>query len=146
MSVDRPFIDTSALAKWYIHEPFSAEFRDFITAVDTVQISRLVALELRCLLRRRSRSGDITREFELLAFSTFERDVINGHVVVHPLSDLHAVAAGELIEALPDHPLRTLDALHLATLIDVGKPRLATADRVMAAAARALGADVVLFA
>ncbi|HEX6143264.1 MAG TPA: hypothetical protein VFZ01_11125 [Geminicoccaceae bacterium] len=57
---------------------------------------------------------------------------------------LHAVAAGESIEALPDQPLRTLDALHLAMLIDVGKPRLASAGRVMAAAALACGADVVL--
>lgn len=146
MSVERPFIDTSALAKWYLPEPFSSEFRDFILTADTARISRLVALELRCLLRRRCRSGDITKDFELLAFSTFERDVINGHIVVHPLSDLHAVAARELIEALPDHPLRTLDALHLATVVDAGKPLLATADRVMAGAARALGVEVVLFA
>jgi predicted nucleic acid-binding protein len=47
--------------------------------------------------------------------------------------------AEALLGAYPGIPLRTLDALHLAAVRSSGVATLATADRVMAAAAAALG-------
>jgi predicted nucleic acid-binding protein len=46
------------------------------------------------------------------------------------------------MDRLPDHPLRTLDALHLAVVEAAGFEVMATADRVMANAAEALGVKV----
>lgn len=47
-----------------------------------------------------------------------------------------------LMDRLPDHSLRTLDALHLAIVEAAGFEVVATADRVMANAAEALGMKV----
>jgi len=43
------------------------------------------------------------------------------------------------------HPLRSLDALHLAIARDAGCASIATADRVLADAAAALGLEAVRF-
>ncbi len=45
-------------------------------------------------------------------------------------------------QRLPDHSLRTLDALHLAIVEATGFEVVATADRIMANAAKALGVKV----
>ena len=45
----------------------------------------------------------------------------------------------------PHHPLRTLDALHLAVALHAGIDMLATADTVMADAATAMGLEVARF-
>lgn len=50
-----PYLDTSALAKWYLNEPFSEKFEAFIQEYSTAAISRLTVVELRCLLARRRR-------------------------------------------------------------------------------------------
>jgi len=50
-----------------------------------------------------------------------------------------------LIDRYPDHPLRTLDALHLAVALHAGIEIRATADTVMADAATAMGFAVARF-
>lgn len=54
-------------------------------------------------------------------------------------------AAVNLINRYPNHPLRTLDALHLAVALHAGIDMLATADAVMADAATAMGLEVARF-
>ena len=68
-----------------------------------------------------------------------------GHPDRRPLDDAHAVAALDLLDRLRPHPLRTLDALHLAAALGAAAAVLATADRVMARAAADLGLDVATF-
>ena len=140
-----PYIDTSALAKWYLNEPRSAEFEAFITRQQSAAISRLAVLEFRCLLARRRRSGEITRRMERRIVAAFEKDIRQGFLYVHPLADRHALGAIELLLALGRHPLRSRDALHLASARDMAATVIATADRVMAAAADALGITVARF-
>jgi uncharacterized protein len=50
MNAEPAYIDTSALAKWYLPEPGSDAFVDFIRYQDGAAISRLTTVELRCLL------------------------------------------------------------------------------------------------
>jgi predicted nucleic acid-binding protein len=145
MSVDLPYVDTSALAKWYISEPGSDDFETFIRRFSQVVISRLSVVELRCLLARRYRAGDITRRVADGAFALFEDDVRHGHLEVRPLSDQHALVALDLLRILSAHPLRTLDALHLATARATGSRILATADRILARSAADLGFEVAIF-
>lgn len=145
MSVDLPYVDTSALAKWYISEPGSERFEDFVRGFPRVIISRLTMVELRCLLARRHRAGDIASAKADEAFSLFESDVRRGHLDVRPLQDEHALIALDLLRALPRHALRTLDVLHLAIVQSIGARSLATADRRMARAAEALGVEAVIF-
>ena len=132
------YVDTSALAKWYVNEPGSDAFAAFIMRRAPATISRLTVVELRCLLARRRRAGDMPREIESEAYRLFEDDLRRGHLDLHPLDDTHAIAASGLLERLAAHPLRTLDALHLAIALEASAAVLATADRVMAHAAKAL--------
>jgi predicted nucleic acid-binding protein len=102
-------------------------------------------IEFRCLLARRRRSGEIGQRIENQVFAAFQRDVREGLLAVHPLSDAHASAALDILTRLKTHPLRSLDALHLAIVQDLGASTIATADPVMARAAAALGAQTVRF-
>jgi predicted nucleic acid-binding protein len=143
--ISPPYVDTSALAKWYLNEPGSEEFEAFITRQSAVAISRLTVVEFRCLLARRRRSGDIDGRTEERIFSVFEDDIRGGYLTVHRLEDEHAIAAAELIHRLRAHPLRSLDALHLAIALSLDTARIATADRTMALAAQAVGIKAVRF-
>ncbi|MBM5810404.1 MAG: type II toxin-antitoxin system VapC family toxin [Gammaproteobacteria bacterium] len=140
-----PYLDTSALAKWYLNEAFSAEFAAFMQQQSAAAISRLTVVEFRCLLARRRRAGDINRIIESRVSAVFERDIGAGFLVMYPVADEHVAAAAEMISRLRRYPLRTLDALHLAIALAIRCRQLATADRVMADAARASGLRVVRF-
>jgi hypothetical protein len=51
----------------------------------------------------------------------------------------------EMIARYPEHPLRTLDALHLTVAADLAVSMIATADGVMADAALSMGWQVERF-
>jgi predicted nucleic acid-binding protein len=140
-----PYVDTSALAKWYLNEPRSEDFAKYIQAERRVAISRLTVVELRCLLGRRRRARHLTAALEREILQAFQSHVQHGFLTVHRLEDHHALRADELIEQLKEEPLRTLDAFHLAIALDLGCQRIATADRVMATAATKLGICVDRF-
>ena len=140
-----PYLDTSALAKWYLNEPFSEAFEEFIQAQETAAISRLSVVEVRCLLARRRRAGEITKAIESRVYAAFEKDVGAGSLQVYPVADGHLIAALGMIERLGRYPLRTLDALHLAIAQGIHCRRLATADKTMAAAGKAAGLDIARF-
>ena len=140
-----PYVDTSALAKLYLNERGSEEFEVFILRQERAAISRLTALEFHCLLARRRRAQELSAEAESDVSERFRSDVLNGYIEVHPLLDEHAHTAMNLLKRLREHPLRTLDTLHLAIAAGLGIAILATADRVMAQAAAALGFQVEVF-
>lgn len=139
------YLDTSALAKWYLNEPQSEAFETFISKQTAATISRLTVVEFRCLLARRRRVGDISKALEAQVYAAFEADVLQGVLEVYPLEDDHLFTALALLGRLQKYPLRTLDALHLAIMVTAAVPLLATADRVMADAGKALGLEVVKF-
>jgi predicted nucleic acid-binding protein len=139
------YVDTSALAKWYLNESYSDEFVAWIERHAPVAITTLTSLEMRSLLARRRRDAELDAKLEAKLFAAFEQDIADGHVSLHRLEDRQVLAAQRLFARVPDLPLRSLDALHLASAIEIGVERLATADRVMADAAVALGLEGVRF-
>ena len=139
------YVDTSALAKWYIDESDSDSFVDFIRDHPGAGVSRLTVVELRCMLARRRRNREITTKVEVGAFELFQSDVREGFLVMLPMNDVHFAAASDILDRLPQVPLRTLDALHLAVADSNRARMIATADTVMATAARALKFDTHLF-
>lgn len=139
------YLDTSALAKWYLNEPGSEAFSTWIGKQEDTHISSLTEVEFRCLLGRRRRNGDIPAELEQQLFAVFKTDVQAGHLIQHPIQDRHVVDAIALLERAPPAALRTLDALHLRIAIDIGAEALAAADQTMATAATDLGVHVVNF-
>jgi predicted nucleic acid-binding protein len=75
-------------------------------------VSSLAALEVRSALRRRERAGEIPPLAAKKALESLANEIIR--IVEQPISQA-IVEKAKLI--LDDHPLRTLDALHLATCI-----------------------------
>ena len=132
------YLDTSALAKWYVAESDSDAFDDFIRDRAGAHISRLTVVELRCALSRRRRDREISAATERAAFKLFESHVRDGLFDVFAMQDVHFVGALQILEELRQIPLRTLDALHLAVARANKVKAIATADRIMVSAAKAL--------
>ena len=139
------YFDTSALAKWYLHEARSEEVEDYIRTRGPVAISTLTVVEMRSLLARRRRERDIDAKMEMAIFGTFEDDIREGHLRQHPIEDTTIMGASHLLAAMNAHPLRTLDALHLSIAREIQATIIATADHVMARAGRAMEFSVVRF-
>lgn len=146
MSADhRAYIDTSALAKWYLNEPGSEAFVRFLQSLDVAVISSLTRTEMRSLLSRRRRMGDLTAQLEGELFAAFQEDIDRGWLQQYPFEDARFAEAANLMRRHPGHPLRTLEALHLAQAVNADIQLLATADAVMAEAAVSMGLAVERF-
>jgi len=139
------YFDTSALAKWYINEKGSNEVEQLIMDRGPVAASDLTVVEMRSLLARRRREKHINSSLEIEIFSTFQEDIRRKTILCHPLPFGLATAAVHLLNQFSDSSLATLDALHLALAKEIGTEILATADRIMADAAEAMGLEVVRF-
>ncbi len=139
------YFDTSALAKWYINESRSDEVEEYIQQHGPVAISDLTVVEMRCLLARRRRDGSLTGDTEGRVLATFQEDMRHKHLLCHPLPEKWPEGAVNLVSILTDTPLRTLDVLHLLVAREIHAGVIATADRVMAAGAKALAISVAPF-
>jgi len=135
------YVDTSALAKWYVNESGSDEVEEYLRQVCPLSISLLTKVEMRSLIARRVRQGHIDSGIQSRILATFEGDIVEGHLDLVPLTVESFLIAESLLGAHPEIPLTTLDALHLGTIRSAGAGVLATADRVMAQAAIALGIE-----
>jgi uncharacterized protein len=141
----RAYLDTSALAKWYLNEAGSEAFVEFLQGLDSAVISSLSVTEMRSLLSRRRRMGDLSVELESVLFAALLDDIDRGWLQRYPLDDARFAEATNLIARYPEHPLSTLDALHLTVAADLAVSIVATADGVMADAALSMGLQVVRF-
>ncbi len=139
------YIDTSALAKWYLPESGSDSFASWIQQQDETCISSLTRTEFRCLLARRQRIQLLTSVQVQEIYAKFQQDCQYGHLLHYAVSDQHILDTGLMIEGLPAIALRTLDALHLSIAHEISAKILATADKVMAQAAELLEMEVIWF-
>jgi hypothetical protein len=139
------YFDTSALAKWYLKEARSDDVEKYIQENGPVDISDLTVVEMRTLLARRRKERNIDSKTEIRIYATFEEDIRQKFLVCHPLPVGLAAGAVNLLSVLSDLQLRTLDALHLTIAKEIQTEILATADRIMAISARAMGFSVVRF-
>lgn len=141
----RAYLDTSALAKWYLNEAGSEAFVEFLQGLDSAVISSLSVTEMRSLLSRRRCMGDLSVELESVLFAALLDDIDRGWLQRYPLDDARFAEATNLIARYPEHPLRTLDALNLTVAADLAVSIVATADGVMADAAASMGFQVARF-
>lgn len=139
------YIDTSVLAKYYLNERRSSDAQAYLQGQSARHIGKLVAVEFRCLLARRRRLGMLDSATESRLHALFLGHLGLGLWDVRPMDGAIFDAAVALIARLKNRPIRTLDALHLAAAELAGADALATADRGMADAARAIGLKPVFF-
>ena len=62
--------------------------------------------------------GDLSVELESVYFAAFLDDIDRGWLQRYPLDDARFAEATNLIARYPEHPLRTLNALHLTVAAD----------------------------
>jgi predicted nucleic acid-binding protein len=132
------YVDTSALLKWYLQEPYSDEFCSFIQDKPGARISSLTITEMHCTLARLIRAHEISAGYAAEAMAAFSAQTAAGYLVPLPVHDDYFLNATELIDTLK-LPLRTLDALHLAIAHATGCEQFVTADKIQAKAARSIG-------
>ena len=122
------YLDSSAIVKLAVHEPESSALRRYLSRRRPLLSSALARTEVaRALLSLGSEA--VQRGQEVLARLELAR-----------VNDTVLVTAGKLLPA----DLRSLDAIHLATALELGPDlaRLVTYDERMVVAARALGLAV----
>lgn len=123
------YLDSSAIVKLAVHEPESAALRVYLCRRRPLWSSALARTEvLRAVLHLGARAVDRGRT----VLSRLDLVRVNDRILA---------AAG----VLPPPDLRSLDAIHLATALELGADLdlLVTYDSRMAASARQLGIRVV---
>ena len=95
------YLDTSALAKWYVNERGSDAFVAYLQGLDSAAITSLTRAEMRSLFARRRRMGDFDAALEAILFSAFLDDIGSGALLLHPVDDARFDDAVNLIGRYP---------------------------------------------
>jgi len=108
------FLESSALAKLFVLEKGSESLMQLMERIDDSRklVSSLASLEVRSAIRRRQRAGEIPLSDADQALASLAAEGLR--MVEQPISPA-VIETTRLI--LDCHPLRTLDALHLATCL-----------------------------
>jgi predicted nucleic acid-binding protein len=139
------YLDTSCLLKVFFLEPETVRVLALISAEPRVLVSALARLETLSQIHARVAGGLLSpprarrlgeRVDAVLKLAPYEQVACPGSII--------EVATGQIEVALRSGYCRTIDRLHLATMQVFGVHRLLTNDDTQAAAARALGLDVLL--
>lgn len=125
------YLDASAAVKLLQPEPETSALRTLLTGIGSHVSSELLEIELRCVARREG-GGELIERV----------DRICAAVDLLPYTAAVRARAGEAFAP----PQRALDALHLATALDLRLEALVlvTYDKRQAEGGRAAGLDVVV--
>jgi predicted nucleic acid-binding protein len=109
------YLDTSALIKRYLNETGSSWIRGLAqaTAGHLLITSRLTAVEICSAFARRLREGTVTKDDYADHLAVFDEDCNSLYHLVELSTDTLDLAR----DLLARHPLRTLDALQLASAL-----------------------------
>lgn len=137
------YLDTSVLVKRYTVEPDSAEV-DALLVGATLVTSELAMGEVWSALLSKERGKIINVAQRTAAWNAFNEDIDEGALRIIPLDGVMIREANEAMLSVHPHvPLRTLDAIHLATYQSVVTGPLFTKDKRMRDAAKLLGIATV---
>lgn len=136
--------DTSTLVKLYLLEPDTPQFEQYILNFPgPIVTSRLSLYEARATFRRKESDGALKPNTAEQLYTQLLNDVTTGDV---RLIELGAHLESQYAEVLnlsyqqtPPIPLRTLDALQLASVKAAGETVLVTTDNRMRQAGKSLG-------
>ncbi len=136
------YLDTSVLVKLFVREPDS-EFYGKMTDGQIICSSVLAYTETWSAMLSRERAGGLTLEQRRRAWEAFDRNVIEDIIELVPMSPAIFKRANRIMEFChPKVPLRSLDALHLASADQAQDWPLVTRDKRMLDAAMLLGFPV----
>ena len=133
------YLDTSVLVKRYVAEPDSDQVDEVVVGFTLVS-SELALGELWSALLAKERNKALPPVAREKAWKAFLDDIEEGVLRLIPLDGVMIREANEVMLRVHPHvPLRTLDAIHLATFGSVITGPIFTKDKRMLAAAKLLG-------
>jgi predicted nucleic acid-binding protein len=132
------YVETSAVLAWLLDEPTAAEVRESVDSAETVVTSELTWVEVERVVARGESSG---------ALRGGDAQKLRGSVARQRAAWMSMTVSAAVLartgRVFPLEPVRTLDALHLATALEFTKAfqdlRILTFDRRIAENATALG-------
>ena len=132
------FADSSALAKRYIADEKSDDFDKLLQRATSLSVSSLCLPEIISALCRRRRERTLTITQYEAAKSALESDLTDA-TIIQPTDE---VLLG-CVRLLETNPLRTSDAIQIASALAWNSDTFASADARQCAAARASGLSVI---
>ena len=132
------FLDTSAFAKRYVAEAGSDKLIALCAEADALVVSIICLPELISTLSRLVREKKLSKADYRKLKSRATADLADAHVCQLDAGVL--VATTSLLEA---HPLRAMDALHVACALASAPDKFVSADQRQLSAARRAGLHVV---
>jgi predicted nucleic acid-binding protein len=133
----RLYLDSSAMVKMYVPEAGSELVKARCGAADEILVSVLVRPETVAALTRLLRAGKLTQEQYDSA-----KQSLNAALEVATVIELSPSVVGKAVACLEAHPIRTLDAIHVASALENTPDRFLSADKRQCATARAMGLNV----
>jgi predicted nucleic acid-binding protein len=132
------YLDSSVLVKLYVTEPDSGFFVELVEG-QIVATSYLAYTELWSALIGKERNGSLSTRQRQLAWSEFHANIDEEVIALIPMSAAIFKRANRILEEVhPQVPLRSLDALHLASCDQSQSWPLCTNDKRMRLAAERL--------
>jgi predicted nucleic acid-binding protein len=134
----RTYFDTSALAKRYVREAGTETVLTKCSEATEIVLSVMCLPELVSAFNRLLRENTITAE----QYSSLKKDAIADFRQAM-FVEISPIVLQEAIFCLESAPLRTMDAIHIATARRTGCDSFISADRRQCDAARQLGLRVL---
>ncbi|MBI5507020.1 MAG: type II toxin-antitoxin system VapC family toxin [Deltaproteobacteria bacterium] len=132
------YAETSAVLRWLFGEEGGDALRIEFAAADKVVSSRLTLIETRRVIRRAEREGRMSATEAADVLTVFAQAVSTWAVL-----EITEAVACRAEEAFPSEPVRTLDAVHLASALFLRRSfpdlTIVTADERVRANAALLG-------
>jgi uncharacterized protein len=135
--------DTSTLSKLYLAEPDSVDFVRKAANDSVMVTAKLTLYEMRRVAFRKENDGVIQPGTAEMVLTQLIRDIAAGHVRLIEIQprvedEFNAVMAA-CYRHVPPVPIRTLDALHIASARADGQSELVATDKRMREAAKLFG-------
>ncbi len=136
--------DTSTLVKLYAQEPDSPAFENHVANTTSPPVTSRIALyEARATFRRKEAEGILTAGTAQTTYDELFQDIAANDVRLIELNTAVEQEYGQVLnlcyQQTPLLPLRTLDALHLASARVSGETEIVATDKRLRDAAKLLG-------
>jgi predicted nucleic acid-binding protein len=136
--------DTSTLVKLYAQEPDSCALENYALSTPSKPVTSRIALyEARATFQRKELEGILQPDYAQKLYAQLLQDVAAGELRLVELGADVEREYGQVLDQCyqqtPPIPLRTLDALHLASAHVAGETEVVATDKRMRDVAKLLG-------
>lgn len=137
------YLDSCVIVKLVCHEPDSEAYHRVVIGQFLIT-SELAVAEVRSALLTKERAGRISRRDRLTGWYLFLEKVRDQELLLLPLDRRVIERAGAVIEQChPQTPLRTLDAIHVATAELQGGEQMCSSDQRVRSASELIGLSLI---